>query len=252
MDFLTRILREKEKEVAMMPLEVLHPLRQTYSFYEYVQKHPQQMQVIGEVKRASPSKGAINLQVDVVAQATSYQEAGVAAISVLTDPYFFKGSIEDLRAVAENVTIPVLCKDFIIDSKQLIRARNAGATIVLLIVAALETKQLTTLYEEAIGLGLEVLVEVHNQQELAIAHALTACLIGVNNRNLKTFEVSLETSRKLGDHQEPTVVYISESGFTGAQQVASICDKYQGILVGESLMREGRPMEKVSELQVYR
>lgn len=252
MDFLETILREKQIEVAAMPLEAVQPLRQTYSFYDYIQKHPHQMQIIGEVKRASPSKGAINLEVDVVTQARSYEKAGVAAVSVLTDPYFFKGSIADLRAVAEKVAVPVLCKDFIIDSKQLIRARNAGATIVLLIVAALSTKQLASLYREATDLGLEVLVEVHNQQELVCAHELAACLIGVNNRNLKTFDVSLETSIALSQNHIAGNVYISESGFTNVQQVAAIREKYQAILVGESLMREGRPAEKIKELKVQR
>lgn len=252
MDFLETILLEKRKEVAKMPLESVQPLRETSSFYDRVKSNPEKMQIIGEVKRASPSKGVINLDVDVIQQAKSYQEAGVQAISVLTDPVFFKGTIEDLRQVAEQVTIPVLCKDFIIDEKQLIRARNAGATIILLIVAALSLEALTDLYKKAEALGLEILVEVHDAEELAIAEQLSAKLIGVNNRNLKTFEVSIVVSKALGKKQTTEAVYISESGFSTAEQVAQVTENYQAVLVGEGLMREKTPQEKVKELQVIR
>lgn len=250
MDFLETILSEKRQEVENMALESLQPLRQTTSFYKRVKANPQKIQIIGEVKRASPSKGAINLEVDVVDQAKSYEEAGVQAISVLTDPVFFKGSIEDLRQVAREVRLPVLCKDFIIDEKQLVRARNAGATIILLIVAALTHEKLTDLYKKAEELGLEILVEVHDAKELAIAEKLSAKLIGVNNRNLKTFDVAIEVSQELGKMQTTEAVYISESGFSSATQVEKIIDRYQAILVGEVLMRENTPQEKVKALQV--
>lgn len=252
MDFLETILFEKRKEVAKMSLETVKPLRKTTSFYDRVKANLTKMAVIGEVKRASPSKGAINLGVDVIQQAKSYQEAGVQAISVLTDPIFFKGTIEDLYQVAEEVTVPVLCKDFIVDEKQLIRARNAGATIVLLIVSALSIEELTTLYQKAEALGLEILVEVHDTKELVIAEKLSAKLIGVNNRNLKTFEVDLAVSQALGEKQTTDAVYISESGFSTAEQVALVTEKYQAVLVGEGLMREKTPQEKVKELQVMR
>ena len=252
MDFLTTILLEKRREVAQMPLETIQPLRVTQSFFDRVKSNSATMQIIGEVKRASPSKGAIKLEVDVIQQAKSYQAAGVQAISVLTDPVFFKGSIEDLRQVAEQVTIPVLCKDFIIDEKQLIRARNAGATIVLLIVAALSQEELIKLYKKAEKLGLEILVEVHDEKELAIAEQLSAKLIGVNNRNLKTFEVDIAVSQTLGEKQTTDAIYISESGFSDAEQVAQVVKQYQAVLVGESLMREKTPQEKIAELQVVR
>ncbi|MGX7245607.1 indole-3-glycerol phosphate synthase TrpC [Enterococcus quebecensis] len=252
MDFLEKIINEKQKEVALMPIEELQPLRQTASFYQQVKEHPEKMHIIGEVKRASPSKGAINLSVNVIEQAQAYEKAGVTAISVLTDEVFFKGSIEDLRQVSEQVTVPVLCKDFIIDEKQLIRARNAGATIVLLIVAALPQRKLADLYKKATSLGLEVLVEVHDEQELKVAEALSAKLIGVNNRNLKTFDVSISVSQKLGEKQTTEAVYISESGFSGKEQVGLVKDAYQAVLVGEGLMRQSDPKEKVKELQVLR
>lgn len=252
MDFLETIIHEKKQEVQAMPLEKIQPLRKTDSFYQQVKAHPDKMHIIGEVKRASPSKGAINLAVNVIEQAQAYEQAGVTAISVLTDEVFFKGSIEDLRTVASQVAIPVLCKDFIIDEKQLIRARNAGATMVLLIVSALSKQKLAELYTKAVALELEVLVEVHDEQELAIAERLSAQLIGVNNRNLKTFDVSIEVSQQLGKKQTRDAVYISESGFSTGQQVALVKENYQAVLVGEGLMRENDPKAKVKELQVLR
>lgn len=252
MDFLEKIIKEKKQEVNVMPLETVQSQRKTYSFYQQVKDRPEKMHIIGEVKRASPSKGAINLSVNVIEQAKAYEQAGVTAISVLTDEVFFKGSIEDLRQVASQVMIPVLCKDFIIDEKQLIRAINAGATIILLIVSALSKQKLEELYAKATELGLEVLVEVHDEQELKVAEALPARLIGVNNRNLKTFDVSIGVSQSLGEKQKTDAVYISESGFSTSEQVALVKGNYQAVLVGEGLMRENDPKEKVKELQVLR
>lgn len=251
MDFLTKILQEKKAEVAAMPLESIEEMPQRPSFKEYLQQHPDEMQVIGEVKRASPSKGDINLEVDILQQAKMYEEAGVAAISVLTDPVFFKGSIEDLRQIAQVVQVPLLCKDFIIDEKQLIRAKNSGASIVLLIVADLTEARLKELYTKALELNLEVLVETHNEEELNIAMQLPEAIIGVNNRNLKTFEVSLNTSEKLAklldDH-----LFVSESGFKEAADVTRVAPNYQAVLVGETLMRAEDPGKKVQELKVKR
>ncbi|MEI5990188.1 hypothetical protein A5881_001681 [Enterococcus termitis] len=252
MNFLEKIINEKKREVNLMSVETVQPLRETHSFYQQVKDYPEKMHIIGEVKRASPSKGAINLSVNVIEQAKAYEQAGVTAISVLTDDVFFKGSIEDLRQVTSEVTIPVLCKDFIIDEKQLIRARNAGATIILLIVSALSKQKLAELYKKATALGLEVLVEVHDEEELRIAEALSARLIGVNNRNLKTFDVSIGVSQTLGEKQKTDAVYISESGFSTSEQVALVKENYQAVLVGEGLMRENDPKAKVKALQVLR
>lgn len=200
--------------------------------------------VISEIKRASPSKGDIQMDVDIVAQALKYQLAGAAAISVLTDESYFKGSIEDLREVAKAVSIPVLCKDFMISEIQIDRARNAGATIVLLIVAALENEQLQRLYNYAQALGLEVLVEVHNADELAQALDLDAKLIGINNRNLKTFDVSLDRTKELASifPFDESRVLISESGLRSKQDVEFVFNcGASGILVGETLMRAEDP-----------
>ncbi len=206
--------------------------------------------VIAEVKRASPSKGDISTDVDVVAQAKKYEAAGAAAISVLTDERYFKGSIEDLRKVAKVVSIPVLCKDFIVSEIQIDRAQSAGATIILLIVAALEKEELHRLFDYANSCGLEVLVEVHDENELASALELDAQLIGVNNRNLKTFDVSLERTVELAQ-QFPTDgnrVLISESGLQTKQDAAFVFERgASGVLVGEALMRAADPGQWIQE-----
>lgn len=251
-NFLDKILAEKRREVDMMVMETPRPVRQTKGFVQRLREDEAYLQVIGEVKRASPSLGAINMTVDVLSQAKSYETAGVSAISVLTDPVFFKGSIDDLRLVADNVSIPVLNKDFIIDKKQIVRAVNSGATIVLLIVACLSESDLQTLYQFAISLGLEVLVEVHNAPELEVAHRIGAELIGVNNRNLKTFEVSLQNSLDLVSLQQADRFYISESGIKSHLEAEQVAADFRAVLVGEALMKDGNPTDAAKQLQVKR
>ena len=251
-NFLDKILAEKRREVDMMVMEIPRPVRQTKRFVQRLREDEAYLQVIGEVKRASPSLGAINMTVDVLAQAKSYETAGVSAISVLTDPVFFKGSIDDLRLVADNVLIPVLNKDFIIDKKQIVRAVNSGATIVLLIVACLSESDLQKLYEFAVSLGLEVLVEVHNAPELEVAHRIGAELIGVNNRNLKTFEVSLQNSLDLVSLQQADRFYISESGIKSHLEAEQVAADFRAVLVGEALMKDGNPTAAAKQLQVKR
>ncbi|MGT2929790.1 indole-3-glycerol phosphate synthase TrpC [Streptococcus dentasini] len=248
--FLPRILKEKEQEVAQLALEDIKPLRQTYSFYEFLQTHQDRVQIIAEVKKASPSLGDINPDVDVLAQAKSYETAGASMISVLTDPQFFKGDINYLRQISKTVGIPTLAKDFIIDEKQIIRSRNAGATVILLIVAALAEERLKELYAFANKLGLEVLVETHNAKELAIAHRLGAKIIGVNNRDLVSFKVSLETTQVLADHFKTAPVYVSESGFFTGQDVEQVAPYVNAVLVGTALMTSNNLSAKVKELQV--
>lgn len=196
--------------------------------------------VIAEIKRASPSKGDIRLDVDVDEQAKIYEQAGAAAISVLTDELYFKGSMADLEKVAQLVSVPVLCKDFIVDSVQIDRAKNAGATIILLIVAALEQEELEELFAYAQAAGLEVLVEVHDREELGVAVALGAELIGVNNRNLKTFEVSLQQTAHIAKHfpRDSQSLLISESGILSEDDASfAFSTGASGVLVGEALMR---------------
>jgi len=252
MEFLEKILVQKRMEIAEMADEIPRNVRKTYSFAQFLRQNNDKIQIIGEVKRASPSLGEINMDVDVVKQAKTYEEAGVAAISVLTDDVFFKGNIDDLRAVAKVVKIPVLNKDFILDKKQINRAVNSGATMILLIVAALSESELKELYDYAKSLGLEILVEVHNLEELRIAEGINAEIIGVNNRNLKTFEVSLQTSVYLAKNFATDAVYISESGIKTSTDVELISQEFNGILVGETLMKAENPAEKIMELKVIK
>lgn len=248
--FLPTILEQKEKEVAELVLEEVQPLRQTYSFYDHVKKHSERLQIIAEVKKASPSLGAINLDVDILAQAQTYQEEGAAMISVLTDEVFFKGKIDYLRQISETVSIPTLAKDFIIDEKQIVRARNAGATVILLIVVALPENRLQELYDFASKLGLEVLVETHNQAELDIAHRIGAKIIGVNNRNLTTFETDLQTSLDLTKHFQDQPVYVSESAIFSRADAVLLAPHFQAILVGTALMQAEDVQQKVKELAI--
>ncbi|HBM3472471.1 TPA: indole-3-glycerol phosphate synthase TrpC [Listeria innocua] len=252
MTFLEEILAQKAVEVAEMPLEQVAEKRKTYSFYDFLKENTEQMQLIAEVKRASPSKGEINMDVNPVAQAKLYEAAGAGMISVLTDPIFFKGSIEDLREVAKNVAIPVLCKDFIISEKQLIRARNAGATVVLLIISALTEDELALLFKQASALDLEVLVEVHDRDELALAQKIGAKLIGVNNRNLHTFEVDIAVSEMVASDFSTEACFISESGFKTADDVNRVSKEFNAVLVGEALMREKTPQKAAESLKVKR
>ena len=243
MTILDKIIETKRTEIKQY--EKVEPSGQTFPEKpKLADRLRNQNGVISEIKRASPSKGDIRTEVDIVAQAQKYEKAGAAAISVLTDETYFKGSIEDLQEVAKNVSIPVLCKDFMISEIQIDRAKNAGATIVLLIVAALETEELRRLFDYATGLCLEVLVEVHDEQELAHALELDAELIGVNNRDLKTFEVSLERTAELAKHFPfgGKRVLVSESGLHSKEDVAIVfgCGA-SGILVGEALMRSEDP-----------
>ena len=249
-EFLPTILKQKEQEVAAMSYEELQPLRSTYSLYDYLKNHPQELQLIAEVKKASPSLGDINLGVDIVEQARTYERCGAAMISVLTDEIFFKGHLDYLREISSQVTIPTLNKDFIIDEKQIVRARNAGATVILLIVAVLSEKRLQELHDFATGLGLEVLVETHNLAELEIAHRIGARIIGVNNRNLVTFETDINTSLQLSAYFKDDRVYVSESAIFSKEDAELVAPYFHAILVGTALMQAEDVAEKIKELKI--
>ena len=249
-EFLSRILEQKAREVEKMEREELQPLRQTYRLSEYLKNQQDRLQIIAEVKKASPSMGDINLDVDIVQQAQTYEANGAVMISVLTDEVFFKGHLDYLREISSQVQIPTLIKDFIIDEKQIIRARNAGATVILLIVAALSEKRLKELYDYATDLGLEVLVETHNLAELEVAHRLGAQIIGVNNRNLTTFEVDLQTSVDLAKYFKDDCFYISESAIFTEEDAKRVAPYFNGILVGTALMQAEDVAQRIKELQI--
>jgi indole-3-glycerol phosphate synthase len=200
-----------------------------------------QIQLIAEIKRGSPSKGLFAPDLDVAAQAKLYEKSGAAAISVLTDQKFFYGGFHDLQTVREEVCLPILCKDFIVDELQIDIAKSLGANLILLIVAAHSPSRLKELLAYAKGQDLEVLVEVHNETELAVALSLNHSLIGINNRNLKTFETSIEVSLKLiKSVDRPHICFVSESGIKNPEDVERLAQAgFKGVLVGESLIRDG-------------
>jgi len=207
--------------------------------------------VIAEIKRMSPSKGIIRADFDAEQIALAYRAAGAAGISVLTDERFFGGSLDVLRQVRAAVETPLLRKDFVIDAYQIDEARVAGADAVLLIVAALADAELAALDRHARGLGLDVLVEVHDEAELDRALALGAKLVGVNNRDLRRFEVDLGTTERLAARiRDPEVVLVAESGIGTPADVARLERAgARGFLVGESLMREPDPGKALEALR---
>lgn len=207
------------------------------------------MSLIAEVKRRSPSKGVLAEGVDPVGQARAYEAGGAAAISVLADEKYFGGSLDDLRAVHEAVSIPVLCKDFILTPYQVYEARAAGADLILLIVAALEDAELIELAALSRSLGMTPLVEVHDQHDLARAIAADASLIGINNRDLTDFSVDLVTTEYLAPLVDDGVVIVSESGIATREDVARVASAgARVVLVGETLMRSDDPGETIREL----
>ena len=197
--------------------------------------------IISEFKRASPSKGDINLSLDPSEQAKLYARAGASAISVLTDEKGFKGSFSDLKKVREAVDLPILCKDFIVDQIQIEMARSAGADVILLIASALPEEKLAELYEYASEKGLECLVEIHDETDLEKALNIKAAIIGINNRDLKSFEVNLENTEKLGPLvKKAGALLVSESGMkTMDDIVRAAAAGADGVLIGETFMTSG-------------
>jgi indole-3-glycerol phosphate synthase len=208
-----------------------------------------EMNVIAEVKRSSPSKGNLAPISDPAALAEKYQEAGAAAVSVLTEQRRFGGSLGDLDAVRSRIEIPVLRKDFMVDEYQFLEARAHGADIVLLIVAALSKSQLKDFYDLATELGMASLVEVHTQSELESAMDISPRIVGVNSRNLKTLEVSASVFEELIPTIPSSVIRVAESGISTRADVAQAQKAgATAILVGESLVKSGDPISAMREL----
>jgi indole-3-glycerol phosphate synthase len=212
--------------------------------------------VIAECKRRSPSRGVLRRQYDPAAIATAYARAGAAAISVLTEPSFFDGAVEHLSAVRKAVDIPVLRKDFIVTDYQLLEARAAGADAVLLIVAAVDYSSpglrgpaFQDLYGSARALELDVLVEVHDESELDRALNAGADIVGVNNRNLRTLDVTLDVTRRLASRIPNGIVRVAESGLKTPDDIAALASiGYDAFLVGERFMTATDPGEALREL----
>jgi indole-3-glycerol phosphate synthase len=208
--------------------------------------------VIAEFKRCSPSAGTLRENPDVSEVVSAYERGGASALSVLTDGPNFGGSLEDLRVAREACDLPLLRKDFIVDPYQLHEARAAGADAVLLIVAALDEQELKSLHDAAQGMGLDVLMEVHDREELHRALDLGSQLVGINNRDLRDFSVDVERTFRLMSEVPAGVMVVSESGIATAEQLSRLRDAgVEAVLVGESLMRSPDPEEALRALRAY-
>ncbi len=205
--------------------------------------------VVAEFKRRSPSAGTLREGADLAGLVSAYERGGASALSVLTEETNFAGSLGDLRTARELCALPALRKDFIVEEYQLLEARAAGADAVLLIVAALSDHELSTLQDEARTLGMDVLVEVHDRDELDRALAVGAELIGVNNRDLRDFSVDLQRTMQLRAGIPDGVVVVSESGIGSAEQLRELeREGVDAVLVGESLMRAAEPEQALRAL----
>lgn len=208
------------------------------------------IKLIAEVKRASPSKGWLCPNLDVSTLVRSYARGGAAAISVLTESSFFKGSFADLASVRQTVDLPVLCKDFILDPYQIYEARAYGADAILLIVAILSPLELSLLVEVAHSLKVSALIEVHNEQEIEKAIGVGGNLIGINNRDLTDFSIDLGVTLRLLPLIPPGTIVISESGIKSAADIATLqASGVNAVLVGETLITSSDPEAKLKELR---
>jgi indole-3-glycerol phosphate synthase len=208
--------------------------------------------VVAEFKRRSPSAGTLREAPDLPDTLAAYARGGAAALSILTEGPNFGGSLEDLRAARSACDLPLLRKDFILDEYQLEEARAAGADAVLLIVAALEGRELASLYGAARAIGLDVLVEVHDREELHSALALGVDIVGINNRDLRDFSVDLDRTERLMDDVPAGVAVVSESGIATAEQLQRLHERgVQAVLVGESLMRSSDPALALRSLRGF-
>ena len=209
----------------------------------------QQSAVIAEIKKASPSKGVIREDFNPAEIAQSYEQAGAACLSVLTDVDFFQGADVYLQQARASTALPVIRKDFVVDAYQVAESRALGADCILLIVSALDKVLLGDLHQQALALNLDVLIEVHDEAELELALDLPNPMVGINNRNLHTFEVSLETTFGLLSKIPKDKMVITESGVSEPSHVRAMLEQgVYGFLVGESFMRAQDPGEKLQEL----
>ncbi len=252
-DILARIVEHKKTELAesrhrLPELERQAAARSDYRDFQaaLIARQPA---IISEIKKASPSKGLLSADFNPPAIAREYEAGGAAALSVLTDRNFFQGSFADLEAARAAVALPVLRKDFTVEPFHIVEAAAHGADAILLIAAILTERELRDLREHAEFLRLAALVEVHDDAELDRALASGAKILGVNNRNLHTFEVSLDTSRRLADRMPDGLIKVSESGIRDRADIESLAKSgYTAFLIGEHLMRSGQPRAALEEL----
>ncbi|MDT0688855.1 indole-3-glycerol phosphate synthase TrpC [Salegentibacter sp. F188] len=254
MNILDKIIADKVKEVelkkSVVPVSQLESSalfeRATVSLAEALRSSKNG--IIAEHKRRSPSKSVINQDLNVQDVARGYEDAGVSGMSVLTDGKYFGGSLEDLLYARASVKMPILRKEFIIDEYQLLEAKAYGADVILLIAAVLEKAQIRQLSQFAKDLGLDVLLEVHNEEELQKSIMPSLDMLGVNNRNLKTFEVSTDISKRLSKQIPDDFVKVSESGISSVEAIKDLKNYgYQGFLIGENFMKTDNPGKSAAE-----
>jgi indole-3-glycerol phosphate synthase len=234
--------RQKEME------ERIHSLPLPRNFTDAISRHAP-IAVIAEIKRASPSLGAINENVDIIRMALEYEKGGAAAISVLTEANFFKGDLSFLHVIKEEVPLPLLQKDFILDPFQIYEGRVSGADAILLIASLLSREELVDFADLIRSLHMVPLVEIHNEDDWEKTSSLDLPLIGINNRDLRTFEVNLKTTLRLRKGIPSTTRVISESGIKSPNDVRLLREAgIDGILIGETLMRSLDPASKIREL----
>jgi indole-3-glycerol phosphate synthase len=255
MSILENILENTRQEVVVskkiMPLQQLKEMpgfqRNSFPFSKAI-RH-EEVSIIAEIKKASPSKGIIRNDFDHYTLAREYENNGAVAISMLTDKKYFQGNIRFISDIRSSSSLPILRKDFIVDSYQLAEAKAFGADAVLLIVAALEPKRLHDLHDQATELGLDCLVEVHNEKELASLDLKQVRIVGINNRNLSDFTVDMQTTLRIAPQIPKDIVVVSESGISTRADVEYLAEHgIYAVLVGESLMRAEKPGKALTSL----
>ncbi len=244
-------IEEKKKVVSMDELKAQALTMRTDTGFPFEQALKKSgMSFICEVKKASPSKGLIAKEFPYITIAKDYEEAGADAISCLTEPFYFQGSDQYLQEIAAEVNIPVLRKDFTVDPYMIYEAKVLGASAILLICAILSKEQLKDYYELANSLGLSVLIEAHTEQEVKQALSCGGRIIGVNNRDLKTFQVDIATSKRLRGLVPKEYIYVSESGIRGPEDIRELYENgTDAVLIGELLMRSANKQDCLRELK---
>ncbi len=254
MNILDKIIADKHKELVLKKLVVpIAQLEKSALFERETVSLAEKLRIgktgiIAEHKRRSPSKSVINQDLNVQDVAKGYEEAGISGMSVLTDGKYFGGSLDDLLYARAAAKMPLLRKEFIIDEYQILEAKAHGADVILLIAAVLEKEQIKMLSEFAKSIGLEVLLEVHNEEELQKSIMPSLDMLGVNNRNLKTFEVSTAISKELSGKIPEDFVKVSESGISSIDAIKDLKQYgYKGFLIGENFMKTNDPGKAAAE-----
>ena len=254
MDILSKIVADKRREVKLRKSVIpVSQLEQSFMYntdtISLVNKlKSSDSGIIAEHKRRSPSKSVINQSLSVADVAKGYETAGACGMSVLTDSKYFGGSLDDLVIARASCKLPLLRKEFVIDEYQIIEAKTFGADIILLIASILKKEEIKLFSELAKSIGLEVLLEVHNEEELNRSIMASLDMIGVNNRNLKTFEVSTKISKELGEMIPSEFVKVSESGISSVETIKDLKEYgYQGFLIGENFMKSNNAGESAKQ-----